>query len=75
MTAETKELKRPSIAELQRLVRDKTRLEFHLVNGKKLYGRIKWFDDQAISMVEDDDSTFTLLRPALVGYKIKSKSN
>ncbi len=66
------ENKGPSVAELQRLIKNRSKLEFFLVNGKSVTGILKWFDPQAFSIIQDDQSTFTLLRPGVVGYKVSS---
>ncbi len=61
--------KGPSIAELQRFVRDKVRLEFLLSNGDRLVGTLKWFDEEAFSVISEDDSPITLLRLAVLAYR------
>lgn len=63
--------KGPSIAELQRFVREKTSLEFILSNGKKELGTLKWFDEQAFCL-QQASGTITLLRTGVVGYRAKA---
>jgi hypothetical protein len=62
--------KGPSIAELQRFVRDKAKLEFWLSTGKTINGRLRWFDENCFSVVQDDDSNITLTKSGVVGYKV-----
>lgn len=62
------EPKGPSIAELQRYIREKTNLEFILSNGDRIVGTLKWFDDHCFSVTEGDGHV-TLLRTGVIGYK------
>ena len=62
--------KGPSIAELQRLIREKTNLEFILNNGKKEHGTLKWFDEQGFCL-QQENGTITLLRNGVIGYRPK----
>jgi hypothetical protein len=66
------EAKGPSIAELQRYIREKTQLEFILSNGKKENGTLKWFDEHGFS-IEQEHGTVTLLRGGVIGYRAKQK--
>lgn len=61
--------KGPSIAELQRFIRDKKRIEFVLVTGDKVYGTLRWFDEAAFCLTMGGDQSFTILRPAVVAYR------
>jgi hypothetical protein len=61
--------KGPSIAELQRFVKEKAKLEFWLSTGKTITGRLRWFDENCFSVVQDDDSFITLTKSGVVGYK------
>lgn len=72
MTQEKKESKRPSTAELQRFIREKTQLEFLLSNGDRLVGQLRWFDDQAFSVVSPGQKPVTILRPAVVAYRAEN---
>jgi len=62
--------KGPSIAELQRFIREKTTLEFLLSNGKKEQGALKWFDELGFC-IQQDSGTLTLLRSGVIGYRAK----
>ncbi len=62
--------KGPSVAELQRIIRDKRPVEMILVTGQKIRGALKWFDEQAYCIVLDDGESITLLRSAVIGYRI-----
>lgn len=61
--------KGPSIAELQRFIRDRRRVEFVLITGDKVYGTLRWFDDAAFCLTTGGDQSFTILRPAVVAYR------
>ncbi len=61
--------KGPSIAELQRFIREKRRVEFVLITGDKVYGTLRWFDDSAFCLTTGGDQSFTVLRPAVVAYR------
>ncbi len=60
----------PSIAELQRFIREKTNLEFILSNGKKEHGVLRWFDEHCFSLQQEHGS-MTLLRTGVIGYRAK----
>lgn len=62
----------PSVAELQKFVREKKRIEFLLVNGERLTGVLRWFDESAFCLVEGEDETVTLLRQAVMAYRATS---
>jgi len=64
-----KDGKGPSVAELQRFIREKSRLEFLLANGDRLVGTLRWFDDQAFSIIPEDQQPITLLRIAVLAYR------
>jgi sRNA-binding regulator protein Hfq len=46
-----------------------TTLLFKLVNGDTLEGAIRWYDDQAIRLVQSDRSEITLFRRAIAFYQ------
>lgn len=75
MTANGLENKGPSIAELQRFVREQTRLEFWLVSGKTCQGNLRWFDEHCYSLLQDDGSVVTLVRTGVIGYKASKPSS
>jgi hypothetical protein len=70
--APEQESKIPSVAELQKYVREKTKLEFILLDGKCHIGTLKWFDHEAFALVEEGENgatQLTLLRHNVLGYK------
>lgn len=60
--------KSPSIAELQRFVREKTILEFSLINNTTVTGSLKWFDETAFCVICQDKPSFTIQRSNVIGY-------
>ena len=70
MGIEGRENKGPSVAELQRFIRDGTKLEFLLNNGDRLVGKLRWFDEEAFSIVPEDQQPITILRMAVVAYRL-----
>ena len=72
MTFGGKDNRGPSIAELQRFVREKTRIVFVLNTGKEVAGTLRWFDEHAFSIAPDGEQPFTILRSAVVGYRKQS---
>ena len=72
MAIEGKDNKGPSTAELQRFIREQANLEFLLTNGDRLVGRLRWFDEQAFSVIPDGQQPITILRIAVVAYRIFS---
>lgn len=75
MTFGGKDNRGPSIAELQRYIREKVPLRFMLSNGSEVVGTIRWFDENAFSIVPDGEQPFTILRSAVVGYRKQSGSS
>jgi hypothetical protein len=65
----------PSIAELQRYVRDSVKVEFVLSNGDQVVGKLRWFDESAFSLILDGEQPFTILRSAVVGYRPHGQNN
>ena len=61
--------KGPSIAELQKVIREKRHIEFILVSGQKIKGTLKWFDETAYQVVLENGEAITLLKNAIVGYR------
>ncbi len=70
MATNSQENKGPSIAELQRFIRDKSKIEFLLGNGDKYVGTLRWFDEQSFSILQDDDNPITLLKAGVIGYRL-----
>ena len=68
------EHKGPSVAEMQRLIREQAKVEFHLVNGDKITGKIRWFDEYAFSLVADGQEPMTVLRQAVMAYRVVSET-
>ncbi len=69
MPIEGRDNKGPSTAELQRFIREHVRLEFLLSNGDRLIGRLRWFDEQAFSVIPEGQDPITILRLAVVAYR------
>lgn len=71
--SQTQENKKPSVAELQKFIREKTALEFLSLDskGSKYAGLLRWFDDDTFHIKSDDGSELTLLRSAILGYRAK----
>jgi small nuclear ribonucleoprotein (snRNP)-like protein len=69
MTFGGKDNRGPSIAELQRYIREKVRIRFMLNNGEEVVGTLRWFDENAFSILPDGEQPFTILRTAVVGYR------
>lgn len=61
----------PSVAELQRFIREKRPVEFVLVTGDKVSGILKWFDESAFSLTLGSEQSFTIMRQAVVAYRPK----
>ncbi len=64
--------KLPSIAELQRFIKDGERLTFKTVDGTSYTGKLRWFDEQAFSLTLDNGD-FTLIRGNVIGYGLTRK--
>jgi hypothetical protein len=69
MTFGGKDNRGPSIAELQRYVREKVSIAFVLSTGENIIGKLRWFDENAFSIAQDGQQPFTILRSAVVGYR------
>lgn len=69
MTFGAKDNRGPSIAELQRFIREKTEMIFVLNTGEEIVGHLRWFDEHAFSIVPPGEQPFTILRNAVVGYR------
>lgn len=70
MTINSKDGKGPSVAELQKFIREQARLEFLLSNGDRLVGKLRWFDENAFSVIPDDQQPITILRIAVLAYRL-----
>lgn len=70
MTVNDQESRSPSVAELQKFIREKVKLEFLLSNGEKLVGTLRWFDDSCFSLVQEYEGPITLVRTSVLGYRV-----
>lgn len=64
--------KLPSIAELQRFIKDGERLTFKTSDGGNYTGKLRWFDDHAFSLAMDHGD-FTLVKSNVIGYGVSRK--
>jgi hypothetical protein len=62
------ELKGPSAAEIKKIIREKSIVEFNLINGKTLTGSIVWADENAFHIQSDHNKVLTVLRTAIAYY-------
>jgi hypothetical protein len=69
MTFGGKDNRGPSIAELQRYIREKIQMKFKLNTGEEIVGVLRWFDEHAFSVQPAGEQPFTILRNAVVGYR------
>jgi sRNA-binding regulator protein Hfq len=53
-----------------RLRDEKKTLTFNLINGQKLQGVVRWFDDGAYHIALDDRTELTVLRHAVLYYSV-----
>jgi len=70
MSTPGQDSKAPSVAELQKFVREKSKLEFHLINGERMTGTLRWFDEHSFSISQEADGVVTLLRTAVISYRV-----
>lgn len=61
--------KGPSVAELEKYVREKVRLEFFVAGGNSYSGTLRWFDEGAFALSTKDGEPLTLLKSSVIGYK------
>lgn len=61
--------KGPSVAELQKFIREKRVIEVILLTGQKLKGVLKWFDEQAYCILMEDGESITVQKSAVIGYR------
>lgn len=64
----------PSVAEIQRFIREGVLLEFIIIGGGSIRGKLRWFDDQAFSVKPDGSNPITVLRHSVVGYRVAEGS-
>lgn len=67
------ENKLPSVSQLQKFVREKTPVEIICLDGKssRFSGLLKWYDGETFHLKQDDGSEITILRSAVLGYRVK----
>ena len=58
----------PSVAELQRFIREGSVVVFMLANGETVTGLLKWADENAFQIQPEGRPAVTLLRSAVLGY-------
>ena len=61
----------PSIRQLQELIRQKTLVEWKLLNGDSLTGKLAWQDHNCICIVDGQDRQITIFKQAIAYYKAK----
>jgi small nuclear ribonucleoprotein (snRNP)-like protein len=72
MSSVGNEGKLPSIAELQRFIKNGERLTFKTVDGGSYTGKLRWFDEQAFCLALDNGE-FTLVKSNVIGYGVNRK--
>ncbi|WP_414528978.1 Hfq-related RNA-binding protein [Nodularia chucula] len=61
----------PSIRQLQELLRQKTLVEWKLVNGDSLIGKLAWQDHNCVCIVDSTDRQITIFKQAIAYYQAK----
>ena len=59
----------PSTRQVQRCVKDKITVEFRLITGDLITGRIFWQDHNCISVLDDNNEQITVWRQAIAYMK------
>ncbi|MBE9232555.1 RNA-binding protein hfq [Cuspidothrix issatschenkoi LEGE 03284] len=59
----------PSIRQVQRCVKDKITVEFRLITGDLITGRIFWQDHNCISVLDGNNEQITVWRQAIAYMK------
>ena len=59
-----------SSAAMIRLRDEHSNLAFHLINGQTLNGQVKWFDETTIHIVTGEGNEITVLKHAILYYKL-----
>ncbi len=62
------ELNGPSINEIKNLIKDNTVVSFCTINNQNITGRIKWFDQIAFKLIQEDGREITLLMQSIMYY-------
>lgn len=61
--------KLPSVAELQKFIREKVKVEFILTNSARFVGTLRWFDEDTYAITQDSGDHVTLLRSGVLCYR------
>ncbi len=61
----------PSIRQVQNLIKEASALEFKLVTGDQLFGRILWQDSDCICLADDNKQQTIIWRQAIAYMRIK----
>lgn len=62
------ELKGPGAEEIKKFIKDKSAVEFHLMNDKTVVGQILWHDKDVFHLQSQDNRALTVLKRAVVFY-------
>jgi hypothetical protein len=67
------ESKLPTVAQLQKYIREKTTLDIFCsdAKGTKYIGTLKWFDEISFCVKLEDASELTIQRSAVLAYRVK----
>jgi small nuclear ribonucleoprotein (snRNP)-like protein len=68
------EHKLPSVAELQKFIRDKVKVEFIMSNSARFVGTLRWFDEYCFAITQDSGDHVTLVRACVLGYRPQKPS-
>ncbi|MEA5581152.1 RNA chaperone Hfq [Nodularia harveyana UHCC-0300] len=61
----------PSIRQLQELIKQKTLVEWKLLNGDLLTGKLAWQDNNCVCIVDDRNRQITIFKQAIAYYQPK----
>ncbi|WP_390889335.1 Hfq-related RNA-binding protein [Leptodesmis sichuanensis] len=59
----------PSVRQIQNLIREEQEVEFKLVTGDLLSGKIRWQDNYCIALIDQYDQATIVWRQAIVYIK------
>ena len=62
----------PSIRQVQTLIKEAIIVEFKLVTGDALSGRIRWQDQYCICLIDENNQSITVWRQAIAYLKPKN---
>ncbi len=62
------ELNGPSINEIKKLIKDNIIVSFCTINNQNISGRIKWCDQSAFKLIQEDGREITLLKQSVMYY-------